>query len=101
MKYTDYHSVMGGPPPASGPDRDRPDSTLQRAARARLDVARTFGAVGTLGLSVVIALVLGTALGLWLDRVTGWSPVCFIVGFLLGLAAGILNIYRTMSRLPK
>jgi len=66
-----------------------------------VELARTFGTVGTLGLSVVIALVLGTGLGLWLDRLTGWSPAFFIAGFLLGLAAGILNIYRTMSRLSK
>jgi F0F1-type ATP synthase assembly protein I len=88
--------------PSGSPIRpDRPGNAVQRAARARLEVARTFGTVGTLGLSVVMALVLGTALGLWLDRLTGWSPVFFIVGFLLGLAAGILNIYRTMSRLSK
>jgi predicted F0F1-ATPase subunit len=92
---------MGAQPPAPDPRPDQPKSTLERAARARLEVARTFGTVGTLGLSVVIALVLGTALGLWLDRLTGWSPAFFIAGFLLGLAAGILNIYRTMSRLPK
>jgi predicted F0F1-ATPase subunit len=74
---------------------------LKRAAKGRLEAARTLGAVGTLGLSVVIALVLGTALGLWLDRLTGWSPFFFITGFLLGVAAGVLNIYRTMSRLSK
>jgi predicted F0F1-ATPase subunit len=83
----------------SAPGR-RP-STARRAAEARLEALRTFGTLGTLGLSVVIALVLGTALGLWLDRLTGWSPLFFIVGFLLGLAAGILNIYRTMSRFSK
>ena len=87
-----------------GPDRRTtgpPDTTARRAARARFEAMRTFGTLGTLGLSVVIALVLGTALGLWLDRLTGWSPLFFIVGFLLGLAAGILNIYRTMSRFSK
>jgi len=88
-------------PPEPGTGPNRPGSTVQRAAKARAELARTFGTVGTLGLSVVIALVLGTALGLWLDRLTGWSPAFFIVGFLLGLVAGILNIYRTMSRLPK
>ena len=92
---------MSHQPPESGNGPDRPRSTFQRAAKGRAELARTVGTVGTLGLSVVIALVLGTALGLWLDRLTGWSPLFFIVGFLLGLAAGILNIYRTMSSLPK
>jgi ATP synthase protein I len=62
---------------------------------------RTFAAVGSVGLSFVVAIAIGTALGLWLDRVTGWSPFCFIFFFLCGLAAGILNLYRAMSRLPK
>ena len=60
---------------------------------------RTFGQIGTLGLSFVIAVAMGVALGAWLDRVTGWSPWCFIAGFVLGFAAGVLNVYRTLSRL--
>jgi ATP synthase protein I len=88
-------------PDESEPARGRRDSAARRAAAARLEAVRTFGTLGTLGLSVVIALVLGTALGLWLDRLTGWSPAFFIVGFLMGLAAGVLNIYRTMSRFSK
>ncbi len=87
--------------PDPGPPESTPDSTAKRAAQARLEALRTFGTLGTLGLSVVIALVLGVALGLWLDRLTGWSPTFFIGGFLLGLAAGVLNIYRTMRRLQK
>lgn len=81
--------------------QEPPDTPAQRAARARLEALRTFGTLGTLGLSVVIALVIGVALGLWLDRLSGWSPAFFIVGFVLGLAAGVLNIYRTMSRFSK
>jgi predicted F0F1-ATPase subunit len=71
--------------------------TFQKAARARVDAARTLGTLGAVGLSFVVAIVLGTALGLWLDRVTGWSPAFFLIGFVLGLAAGILNVYRAMS----
>jgi ATP synthase protein I len=86
-------------------DRRRPvrpfEDTLKKAAAARLDTARSYGTLGTVGLSFVIALVIGTGAGLWLDRVTGWSPAFFLTGFGLGLAAGVLNVYRAMSNLPK
>jgi ATP synthase protein I len=62
---------------------------------------RTFAAVGSVGLSFVIAIALGAALGWWLDRVTGWSPFCFIFFFVCGVAAGIVNVYRAISRLPR
>ena len=78
---------------------DRGSDAARRAAAARSEAMRTFGTVGTVGLSFVFALGIGTALGLWLDKLTGWSPFCFILFFLLGLAAGVLNLYRTISRL--
>ena len=60
---------------------------------------RTFGQLGALGLSFVFAMVIGVALSLWLDRVTGWRPWFFVTFFILGFAAGVLNVYRTISRL--
>jgi ATP synthase protein I len=47
----------------------------------------------------VIAIAMGVALGLWLDRVTGWKPTFFIIFFVLGFAAAVLNVYRTVSRM--
>ena len=79
----------------SDPDRH----PLKNAAPTRFEVMRTFGQVGTLGLSFVIALAIGVGLGTWLDRLTGWKPVFFIVFFILGFAAGVLNVYRTISRI--
>jgi ATP synthase protein I len=79
------------PPPRSNP--------VQEAARSRSEVMRAFGQMGTLGLSFVIAIAMGVALGLWLDRVTGWKPTFFIIFFVLGFAAAVLNVYRTVSRM--
>ncbi len=76
-----------------------PEDPLKAAARGRLDVMRTFGQLGTIGLSFVVAVAMGVALGTWLDRVTGWAPWCFITFFVLGFAAGVLNVYRTISRI--
>jgi predicted F0F1-ATPase subunit len=69
------------------------------AARSRFEVMRTLGQMGTLGLSFVFAIAIGVALGLWLDRLTGWRPVFFILFFVAGFAAGVMNVYRTISRI--
>lgn len=59
---------------------------------------RTVGELGTLGLSFVIALAIGTGGGLWVDGRFGTSPWGLLVGFGLGFAAAILNVYRITSR---
>src|SRR2546423_894976 len=99
-QYTDYHGpVMSDlwddepesdtPPPA--PPAEHP---VKRAAGARLEVMRTFGQIGSIGLAFALAVGIGAAVGLWLDRLTGWSPVLFIVFFIAGFAAGVVNVSR-------
>lgn len=58
------------------------------------DQVRMIGALSTVGLSFVLALVLGVGAGVWLDRSAGTSPWGFLGGFGLGFAAGVLNVYR-------
>ena len=53
------------------------------------------GALSTVGLSFVLAIVIGTAAGWWIDRLLGSSPWGFLIGFALGLVAGVLNVLRT------
>ena len=64
----------------------------------RAELARTIGALSTVGLSFVLAIVLGAWFGRTLDAWLGTSPWLFMLGFFLGLAAGILNVYRTVSK---
>jgi ATP synthase protein I len=59
---------------------------------------RTAGALGSVGLSFVLALVMGAWLGRVLDTWLHTAPIFFIVFFFIGLAAGVLNVYRTVSR---
>jgi ATP synthase protein I len=88
------------------------DAFKQRldAARARqgLDPAATKPASGGLptgnwgigfraGVEVVSALVVGVGLGLLLDRWLGTWPWLFLVFFMLGAAAGVLNVYRLFA----
>ena len=49
-------------------------------------------------LSFVLALGIGWWAGQWLDGRFGTRPWLTVVFVLFGLAAGILNVYRTMSR---
>jgi F0F1-type ATP synthase assembly protein I len=75
-----------------------------RSARPRKPLAdsmRTIGALSTVGFSFVLAIVLGAALGWWLDKWLGTGPWLFLVVFFMGLAAGILNVYRTARRFLK
>jgi len=55
---------------------------------------RTFGTLGSVGLSFVLAIVIGAGVGLLIDRWIGWGHWGFFVFFFLGLVAGIINVYR-------
>jgi ATP synthase protein I len=55
------------------------------------------GQLSTIGMSFVFALVLGFGAGYWLDNTLGTRPWLSFIGFFLGLAAGVLNVYRVMK----
>ena len=63
------------------------------------DQVRALGALSAVGLSFVLAIVMGVAAGIWLDRTLGTSPWLFFLFLSLGLTAGVLNIYRATRRL--
>lgn len=47
----------------------------------------------SLGISMVVAVALGTGLGYWIKSLTGWSFALWC-GLALGIAAAILNVYK-------
>lgn len=49
------------------------------------------------GVEVVSALVVGVVIGLLLDRWLGTKPWLFLLFFVAGAAAGILNVYRLFN----
>jgi F0F1-type ATP synthase assembly protein I len=59
------------------------------------------GQLSTIGMSFVFALVLGFGAGYWIDSQLGTTPWLAFLGFFLGLAAGILNVYRVMQLASK
>ena len=65
------------------------------------DSMRTLGALSTVGFSFVLAIVIGAWFGWLLDKWLGTSPWLFLLFFVFGLAAGILNVYRTAGKFLK
>ena len=67
---------------------DEPD-----AFRKGLAIAARFG------VELVAALIVGGGLGYLADSYFSSSPFGIIIGVFLGMSAGLLNVYRTASRL--
>ena len=67
-------------------------------AKTTGEALRAAGALSTVGLAFVLALVIGFWIGDRLDAWLGTTPWLTLVGFFLGLAAGILNVYRIVSQ---
>ncbi len=52
-----------------------------------------------IGVELVAALIVGVGIGYLLDRWLGTTPWLLLVFFLLGSAAGIMNVFRVMNNL--
>jgi ATP synthase protein I len=79
-----------------------------RQARAREGLDRSATGNGSLpkgpwgigfraGVEVVSALIVGIAIGYGLDRWLGTWPWLFLLFFVMGSVAGVLNVYRLFS----
>jgi ATP synthase protein I len=73
----------------------------QKKDKSLADTMRTLGALSTVGFSFVLAIVIGAAFGWWLDQRLGTEPWMFFLFFFMGLAAGVLNVYRTAGKFLK
>jgi ATP synthase protein I len=62
------------------------------------ETARTLGPLASVGISFVLAIVMGAGIGIGLDRWLGTTPWGFLIFFGIGVAAGILNVYRAFGR---
>ena len=74
--------------------------SIERRLRLMADspsTLRTLGQLSTVGMSFVLALVMGFGGGYWLDGWLGTKPWLSFIGFFVGLAAGVLNVYRVMQ----
>ena len=70
-------------------------STAGGGDRAGQQQALGFGY--RIGIEFVVAIGVATALGWAIDRVLGTRPFAMIVLFFLGVAAGMLSVYRAIT----
>ena len=67
----------------------------------RRQIIHQVGSYGTLGLNLVLSTCIGLAGGYYLDRWLGTRPVLTLVFLLLGIAAGFINLFRTMKEISQ
>jgi ATP synthase protein I len=90
--------------PPTGPLDDL-DERLKRLRESGETESRRAGSRATsgigfgmrVGVELVAALLVGCGIAYVLDRWLGTAPWLFLVFFLLGSAAGMLNVYRLMT----
>ena len=68
-----------------------------RFGESNARAVRTLGALLTVGFAFVIAIMIGFWVGRTIDGWLGSSPWFTLIFFFLGLAAGMLNVFRTMK----
>jgi ATP synthase protein I len=54
--------------------------------------------LSSIGMTLVLATVIGLAGGYFLDRWLGTSPWLIMIGLGLGIAAGFVNLFRSVKR---
>ena len=62
---------------------------------------KALGELSAVGLALVLATVIGLAGGYYLDRWLGTSPWLTLIGLLFGIAAGFVNLIRSVNRAGK
>jgi ATP synthase protein I len=96
---------MSNEPPPSRPSLANLEARLRKARQAEQGTARRrkdegearSGAIGIafrLSVELVSAVVVGGGIGWLLDRWLGTAPWCLLSFFLLGIIAGIMNVFR-------
>jgi ATP synthase protein I len=59
---------------------------------------KALGELSSIGLALVVATVIGLVAGYWADRWLETSPWLMLIGLGLGIAAGFVNLFRSVKR---
>ena len=59
---------------------------------------KALGELSTVGITLVLATVIGLAGGYYLDKWLGTKPWLTLIGLGFGIAAGFVNLFRTVNR---
>jgi ATP synthase protein I len=59
---------------------------------------KALGELSSIGFALVVATVIGLVVGYWLDRWLGTAPWLMLIGLGFGIAAGFVNLFRSVKR---
>jgi ATP synthase protein I len=77
--------------------RHRKEASVGPTSQRRQSIGKAL----RLGTEFVAGVAVGGFIGFWIDRLSGMAPIWFIVFFLLGIAAGFLNVFRTAKQIQE
>ncbi|MDR0882903.1 MAG: AtpZ/AtpI family protein [Candidatus Adiutrix sp.] len=63
--------------------------------------ANLHGQAAAVGLTFVVAILIGLYAGWWLDQKLGTAPWLLLTGLLVGVAAGFKNLFTLSARLDR
>jgi ATP synthase protein I len=85
-----------------GIDKARAERVRREPVAAdRSNLQQGLGLGLRIGIELVVAVVVATGLGWAIDRWIGTGPWGMIVLFFLGVAAGMLNVYRAVTGISR
>jgi ATP synthase protein I len=58
---------------------------------------RSLGELTSIGMTMVLATIIGLAAGYYADRWLGTSPWLILLGLALGIAAGFVSLFRSVK----
>lgn len=59
---------------------------------------KALGELSSIGITLVVATVIGLVAGHYADRWLGTTPWLLLLGLGLGIAAGFVNLFRSVNR---
>ncbi|GIV15268.1 MAG: hypothetical protein KatS3mg022_0703 [Armatimonadota bacterium] len=88
------------PPEVSKPDLRLPGEPAKPAAPINKGM-RAMALASTIGLSLVIPPVLGYFAGRWLDGRFGTEPILSMVGLIVGIVLGFVEMVRILQQIER
>ena len=59
---------------------------------------KALGELSSIGMALVAATVIGLGAGYYADRWLGTKPWLTVIGLVLGIAAGFVNLFRSVNK---
>ena len=81
--------------------KEKIDQAKSKYISKKKDEPKSFGKVMKVVVEIVAAMAVGLGIGILIDNYFETRPIFIIVFFLLGSAAGILNVFRVAKSLQK